>query len=428
MATVSSDSVLVTIGAPGRTTDTWGDRLQIVDPGIPLSELSGYPVDPLKLWQTQPSLRKVVSFAARNVASVAWHAYVRDSDRDRRRASDSRVEQLLHNPRRWYTGYALMHDLTVDTMLYDVWCVALMDGVLQRIPPRLLDVKSDWLGNVTSVRVRTPDGLLPLDDLPLAWGAGWHSAKGVGVPPIKTLAAILTEQSRAVQWRTEQWDNSARFAGWIGWDKAFSDPTKRTRWQEEWKKWRDSHAGGEPLLENGMAYHQLTNPPVPADMKDIQGRQLTDAETSSSYHIAPELVGARPGTFSNIAAFRQMLFGPTLGPQLVEFQQGFNAEIVPALAEEPGMYAELDREGAMAGSFLEQATYLSTATGGPWLLRAEARSRMNLPWVEGTDELITPLNVTEGGQASPRDTGTQNEKSGEWFTPARPGTRPQEDS
>jgi len=47
-------------------------------------------------------------------------------------------------------------------------------------------------------------------------------------------------------------------------------------------------------------------------------------------------------------------------------------------------------------------------TGGPILTRAEARAMLNLRHIEGTDELIVPLNVIEGGQASPTDSGEQN--------------------
>lgn len=43
------------------------------------------------------------------------------------------------------------------------------------------------------------------------------------------------------------------------------------------------------------------------------------------------------------------------------------------------------------------------------MTRNEARQRENLPPIEGGDELITPMNVTAGGQSSPRDTGSQNE-------------------
>ncbi len=42
------------------------------------------------------------------------------------------------------------------------------------------------------------------------------------------------------------------------------------------------------------------------------------------------------------------------------------------------------------------------------MTRAESRAKLNLPYLEGTDELITPLNVLVGGQASPTDSGSQN--------------------
>jgi hypothetical protein len=46
---------------------------------------------------------------------------------------------------------------------------------------------------------------------------------------------------------------------------------------------------------------------------------------------------------------------------------------------------------------------LQASTGAPWLTRNEARARANLPAVENGDELVTPLNVLVGGQASPLD-------------------------
>ena len=63
----------------------------------------------------------------------------------------------------------------------------------------------------------------------------------------------------------------------------------------------------------------------------------------------------------------------------------------------------MDRNTAINGSLIEQAKVLSTAVGGPWMLRAEARASQNLPKIDGTDEIITPLNVLVGGQASPQD-------------------------
>lgn len=71
-------------------------------------------------------------------------------------------------------------------------------------------------------------------------------------------------------------------------------------------------------------------------------------------------------------------------------------------------YCEFNIAEKLQGSFEEQAKALQTAIGGPWMTRAEGRSRMNLPAIDGADELIVPMNVTAGGQASPTDSGSQN--------------------
>lgn len=389
----------------GNTLTTWGAPV-----GAPsLSPVPIGPVDPLQIWRTQPSVRKVVGFIARNHASVPWHAYVRMSDTDRQRVADSPAESKLKRPRRFQTGFRLWRDAVIDSCLYDLWCVAYIGDNLQRISPRLLSIVADQFGNIEKVGIKTGRGVLDITDLPLAIGTGWSPTSGVGVSPMVTLQQILEEQRNAVAWRNAQWKNGPKLSGVLkrpagtGWK---NDAT-RDRFLETWRTWRDTNAGGTPILEDGMEYEKLDTI-KPSDAEDIQGRQLTDAEVASAFHVPPELVGARQGTFSNIAAFRQMLFGPVLGPGLEEFQQAVNAELVPALDTRPNVYVELDREAAMNGSFMEQAQVLSTAIGGPWLTRNEGRSKQNLSEIEGGDELITPLNVTQGGQASPQDAGSQN--------------------
>lgn len=422
MATFTDVDGSVTWGAGVPTRTTWGE-IPVVDPGTPLSVLSGFGKhDPLKVWREQPSIRKVVEFTARGIASVPLHGFERVSDNDRRRASGSVLEGALRRPQRFVSGYRLVHDITVDLCMYDMWCVALIDGELQRIPPRLLDITSDFLGNVVGIRMMTPkNGRFDLEDFPLAFDAGWHPAKATGVSPLTTLSSLMDEQARAVKWRTAQWDESAKVSGLLKHPKSL-EGQKRERFLNAWREFKSAKAGGTPLLEDGMEY-QPVDALKPIDAKDIEGRQLTDIEVASAYHIPPELVGARAGTFANIAAFRQMLFGPTLGPVMESIEQAFNAEIVPALADGPSMYVEFNRESAMAGSFTEQAEVLSRSTGGPWLTRNEARGRANMPALDGADELIVPKNVSEGGLASPADTAPTGKAEGEpWFVPAGAAT------
>ena len=73
-------------------------------------------------------------------------------------------------------------------------------------------------------------------------------------------------------------------------------------------------------------------------------------------------------------------------------------------ADSDDTYVEFDLKEKLKGSFEERAQILQAAVGGPWMTRNEARADNNLPPLEGGDELIVPLNVIEGGQASPQDT------------------------
>jgi hypothetical protein len=84
-------------------------------------------------------------------------------------------------------------------------------------------------------------------------------------------------------------------------------------------------------------------------------------------------------------------------------QQELELQLLPDFEDISGVYVEFNVHEKLRGSFEEQAIQLQTSVGGPWMTRNEARARMNLPQVPDGDELITPLNVTTGGQASPRD-------------------------
>lgn len=405
----------VTIGsfADGYPTQTtWGSSIPVVDAGQPLATYSPHPTDPLTLWKTQPSLRKVVEFAARQVGSIPWHAYKRVDDTDRQRQHSSPAERTLAHPAKFRSGYRFWETLVIDALLYDVYAAVLADGRLVRIPPKLLHIKSDWLGRATQILLRTPAGRddIDLTDAPLLIDWGWHPTAAGGVSPMHTLAGILAESRRAVEWRDRQWQSSPKINGILTHPGSFKQD-KRERFLNTWRQWRDAGGpAGTPILEDGMDYKVLEGF-TPEQAKDIEGRQLTDAEVASAFHIPPELVGARPGNFSNMEAFRQMLFGPTLGPLIESFEQAVNNQLVAHLDPTPGLYVEANREAKLAGSFMEQARVMQTMTGGPVMTRAEGRARLNLPYIDGTDELIVPLNVTEGGLASPTDTGEQNVKT-----------------
>ncbi|KDN86709.1 phage portal protein [Kitasatospora cheerisanensis] len=386
----------------------------VPDPGIPLLD---YANDPMSIWKSQPSVRKVVDFVARSTAGIPWKVYRRVSDTDRQRVTDHPVAQVLAKPGTTTSAYRLWHSLIADYLLYDRWCARVLPSAdtasgweILRIPAPRMRLVSDGWGRVAEVVVRSSDGQqVGAPPLGYLFDHGYAAHGQVnGTSPMETLREILMESAEAVEWRRQVWRNGARVPAVIERpaDAPEWSPTAKSRFSESFSRFvgRAGAAGGTPILEDGMRLVTV-NAFNPRETGDLEGRQLTDAEVASAYHIPPELVGAREGTYSNVDAFRQMLYTHALGPTIAAVEQVLNLLLLPVVAPgESDLYIEADVASKLRGSFLEQAAVLQSAVGAPYMLRSEARAVQNLPYVSGTDELVTPLNVVTGGLASPRDT------------------------
>lgn len=417
------------LGSNWPTRSSWGDRFPVADAGIPLHQYDPTAADPLDIWKTQPNVRKVVGYLARQFAMPPWKAYKRVSDDDRRRMQNSKAERLLSSPARFRSGFNLRETLLIDKLVYDRWCLLYLppnkageNERLLRVPPRRLEIKSNWMGEGKKIILLNPiagEDDIDITDAPLAISWGWSADVAGGVSPMQTLRDQLIESRRAVQWRSHQWEQSPKVTGLLRHPSHYKDGTQRERFLQSWREWRDiPRAAGTPLLEDGMEYQELKGI-TPRDALDIEGRRFSAEEVATSFFLPPELLGLRESTFSNLVALRQMLFQTVLGPFYSEFESAVNAEIVQAMDAEPKLYIEADRDAAVAGSLIEQAQIFQTLTGAPVMTVAEARQRMNLPKLPNTDKLVVPMNVTEGGQASPRDTGSQNRK---------PNTEPEQET
>lgn len=399
--------------------------IPVMDPGSPLQWWAGGERTKVEnFWRTQPNLRKVVDFAARATASVPLNAYRRVSDTDRHRVHGEPIAQALAAPRPRVGPYRFWHSLVSDLLLYDRWCFLVAtasDGTpeLQIVPAWRTRFEVDALNTVTDVYAWMGDKngregdeqwkKLPFDQVVFDHGYGVRSA---GLSPVDTLSDILEENAEAVRYRREVWENGTRAPAYIArpQDAGSWTPEQRQRFASGLKSvyGKDApNAGGMPILEDGMEIKGL-DVFSPQDAGDIEGRQLTAVEVASAFHIAPELVGAREGTFSNIEAYRQGLYRDALGPLIKSIEDALNAQLVPMLTDDPSVYVEANIEAKLRGSFEEQAKIMQSATGGPWMTRNEARAMQNRPPLEGGDDLIVPLNVIAGGQASPNDSGSQN--------------------
>ncbi|MER5675777.1 phage portal protein [Streptomyces sp. NPDC002238] len=361
------------------------------------------------IWRRQPQVRTVIGFLSRNVAQLGIHTFRRLSDTDRERLHDHPLAVLLGEPLPGLTQFRLVERIVSDVGLYDNWygIKLKLNGRLRilPVPPTLIrPYGGNW---IAPSHYETAGGReFGREEVVHIHGYSPGDLVG-GDSPIESLRELLLEAHESAKNRAAMWRGGARTTGVLvrpadapEWNKA-----ERGRFREMWRGFTDGGGaeGGTPILEDGMEYKPVGFNPEQAQY--IEARKLTREEVAAAYFIPPPLIGILDhATYSNIKEQHAHLYQDTLGPWLAMLEQEIAAQILPDLDDNAGIYAEFNIAAKMRGSFEEQAAAASTATGGPWMTRNEMRGRNNLPSIEGGDELIVPMNVTEGGLASPRDT------------------------
>jgi HK97 family phage portal protein len=365
------------------------------------------------LYRTQPNVRTCVDFISRNIAQLGLHVFRRVSETDRQRLRDHPLAQLLAQPlppsfkvTRYRLFEAVMGDLGIFFNAY--WLKVQVPGRglgLLRVPPPYMQAEGGLMPSLyrlelgRETREFTPGQVVHF--------RGYNAESCVaGLSPLETLRRILAEEHAMGDYREGFWQNSARMNGII--ERPADAPewteTARERFRAELQALYSGagNSGRTAILEEGMEWRPVS---FNAQESEYLGaRKLTREECARAYHIPLPMVGIlEHATFSNIREQHKNLYQDCLGPWLAMIEDDINLQLLPELGDSDGVYVEFNIQEKLAGSFEEQVKSLQSAVGAPYMTRNEARARMNLPSVPGADRLVTPLNVIEGGQASPRD-------------------------
>jgi len=377
-------------------------------------------LDYASIYRTQPAVRRVLSFTARNIAQLGIHVFRRLSDIDRARLGDHALSRMLRNPdpTRKVTTYRLLDDLVQDRGIYGHSYFAKVTAPGDSEPSalvRLMPWRMVPVGSLTKVNFYRYVGTAGFIDFPpdqIVVFRYYNPTDGrVGISPLETLRQVLAEDTAASDYRERFWRKGAKLAGYI------TRPREAGKWGDAARErfladWHAQNAGSGPnvggtaVLEDGMTYT-----PGASSFRDAQyleARKLTLEEAAGAFHVPPPMVGILDNAnYSNAVLFHQMLYQDCLGPDLEMIQQEIEAQLLPDFVDTTDVYVEFNIADKLKGSFEEQAAAMSLAVGGPWMVRAEARARQNLaPFDDPAEQaqaerLITPMNVTVGGQAAP---------------------------
>lgn len=389
-----------------------------------------YAADYAEIWRTNESVRTVVDFLARNVAQLGLHLYERLGDSDRQRLTDHPLALLLTKPNPYTSRYRFIQALVSDFAVYAnaYWLktnFGTTDGRgLVRIPPPLIKPEGDdWLTpeafKVTGSRGST---IYPRDQI--VYFRGYGLDKDQGISPLEALRRVLREEWAGSEMREQIMRNGARASGYL--ERPATAPqwsdTARERFRQSWTAQYTGSgpgAGGTPILEDGMSFRPVSQ--TARDLQYIEARKLTREEVAAAYHVPPPMIGLlENATFSNITEQRKMLYTETLGPWLTMITEELELQLIPEFEPQPQrFYLEFNIREKLTGDFVERGAVMAQAIGGPYLTVNEGRAMDNRPPVDGGDELIRPLNVTQPGDQNPIPAETEPAQPSSAGAPAR---------
>ncbi len=367
-----------------------------------------YYYDYQAIYRTQSNVRTVVDFLARNIAQLGLHVFRRVSDTDRVRLADHPLAALIGRPNPYTTRYRLIESLMIDLGIFfnAYWLKLQGDPIgLLRIPPEVVTVFGDLVP--TGYEISFSGRVMKVEPGQMVHFRGHNPDSALfGLSPMETLRRILAEEHAMGDYREYYWRNAARMNGVI------ERPADAPEWSEAARERFKSefealYAGGTnsgktAILEEGMSWKQTSF--SARDSEYLEGRKLTREEVARAYHVPLPMVGILDhATFSNIEAQHKHLYQDCLGPWLKMIEEDMELQLLPDFEDSRGVYVEFNIAEKLAGSFEEQTKALQSSVGAPYMTRNEARARMNLPSLPDGDQLVTPLNVLVGGQASPRD-------------------------
>lgn len=396
-------------------------------------------MDAAQLYRTQPNLRAVVSFLADNAAQIPIKVYERASDTDRPRVLNSTAALLLANPNPDMTAYEFKRWMYSDMLLYERFLTLILKSANTESGWELRPIPAAWIQQYRGTRPFAPDAIIvgipgnasieiPADKFVLFHG--YDPADPMRqCSRIAALKETLHEQVESNSFRRQMWQKGGRFNAYLtrpkdvaAWSDAAFKRFKET-WQDSWAGSKAADAGGMPILEDGMEIKT-----VQFNSKDAQWAEavkLSREDCAAVYHVNPAMIWPRSGqTYASAKDNARALYNDCLAPTLMQATDRINMAILPRVGEPKNHYAGYDITVKTEGTYEEKIATLSSAVGAPFLSRNEARARLDLPAIEGGDELIVPLNVLEGGLASPRDTDPTRERYNADGTERRVKTSP----
>jgi len=354
------------------------------------------------IYRRSPAVRKVVDVIVRNVGQLDLRLYEEVSEDERQPRPEHPAALSMRYPNENASADSFIRAMFKDFLLFDNAYALLTPAPngqlsLNRMPVPMVEIRGSSMFVAEGYRLWRRDGTF-IDFTPdQVWH--WHGEDPdeprMGLSKLETLRDVIAEDVALRQATVELANAGLTEPAWV------FRPLEAPQWENEDRKAFEEDLTNRMrrrnkmpvVLEEGMEMKSFGVSPRDAQMMDL--RRWATIEIAGEYGLPLGMVGLA----DNLTEAREQFYSDTMPPYCEDFTKSANQRIlVRGYGWTDGCF-EFNLDEKHMGD--DRLKALTSATGRPVMLTNEARAKINLPPVDGGDELVTPANVTVGDNPLP---------------------------
>lgn len=340
---------------------------------------------------------------ANGISQVPWKLMVESEDgRSRVPARESKLYRVLHRkPNQWQTSHDYRQTIAFHLCLcgnhYSFKNV--VGGVVtELIPFEPSTISVDRLASgELEYTYRPADGSaqkIPADAMwhirGPSWN-GWMGLEGVKLARESLGLAIATEKQQARMFK-----NGVQASGTYSFEgKLDAAQYKQLR---DWIVLNTSgaNAGSPMILDRSAKWLQQSMTGV--DAQTLESRKFQVEEVCRAFGVLPAVIGHSDGSEAFASVEQRFLAHVvnTLAPWYDCIEQSADVNLLSEQDYKQGYYTKFVVEGLLRGAMADTAEYLSKLVERGIMTRNEARAKLDLNWIDGMDDPLTPANMVVG--------------------------------
>lgn len=220
----------------------------------------------------------------------------------------------------------------------------------------------------------------------------WHSRDGIrGVRLLEYAGEAIGLHRQSLETASAFMRNAVRPSGYLRYKgKITKDTAANIREYFAQQFGGSTNVGQVPVVGDDGEFKPFADVTA-EDAKIIEALSVSVADVARWFGLSPLLLGdLSRGTYSNLAADNAAFYQRTIRPVLAKFEAELNHKL---FGFDSDTYAEFLVHELLRGDPQTQANVANLGITNGWLTRAEQREFMNLPYLPGLDQPLTPLNM-----------------------------------